>query len=155
VNAATLAHDQVRGLSSVTYGGTLVVSNVAGTVALGQSYPLFSAAGGSGNFSSLTPQLTGGLRWRFDPPSGVLAVVSTNLQPKFVSQVLSGGNLILTAGNGVPGATNYLLASTNLTLPTANWVRLGTNVFDVSGNFSFTNAVNPGMPQRFFLLSSP
>jgi autotransporter-associated beta strand protein len=83
VNASTLGHDTVNGLSDVYYGGTLAVSNLAGTPALGQSFAIFNAAGGSGNFSALAPQLNGGLRWRFDPASGVLSVVSTNLQPKF------------------------------------------------------------------------
>jgi autotransporter-associated beta strand protein len=155
VNASTLGHDTVKGVSALSYGGTLMLSNLAGAPAPGQSFPIFNSTSASGNFSSLTPQLSGGLRWRFDPASGVLSVVSTNLQPKIASIVLSGGNLILQATNGVPGATNFVLASTNLSLPRTNWTRLATNVFDVSGNCSFANAVSPGLPQRFFVISSP
>ena len=156
VNASTLAHDTVKGLSAASYGGTLTVSNLAGTPALGQSFPVFNAASSSGDFSSLAPQLSGGLRWRFNPASGVLSVVSTNLQLKFASVTLLGKtNVILLATNGVPGGTNYVLTSTNLTMLRTNWARLATNVFDVSGNLNFTNAVNANTPEQFFLISVP
>ena len=156
VNAASSGHAAVRGLASVSYGGTLTVSNLAGVPALNQSFPVFSAASTSGNFSSLTPQLTGGLRWRFNPANGVLSVVSTNLQPKFASVTLMGKtNLLMLVTNGVPGATNHMLASTNLILPRTSWTRLATNVFDVSGNLAFTNALSPATPQRFYLISVP
>jgi autotransporter-associated beta strand protein len=153
VNASILANDTVRGLSSVSYGGTLVVSNLSGTPATGQSFALFSARGAGGNFSSLTPQLTGSVRWRFDPASGVLSVVATNSQPRFAAFNRAGTNLVMQVANGAPGVTNYVLTSTNLARPRTNWTRLATNVFDLSGNFTFTNAVSPATPQRFFLIS--
>lgn len=156
VNAATLEHDLVTGLSNVNYGGgVLVVSNLAGTPALGQSYQLFNAAASSGNFRSITPQLTNGLRWRFDPASGVLSAVSTASQPDFADVGLSGANVVLQVENGAPGVTNYLLGSTNPALPLVNWTRLGTNVFDVSGNATFTNAPSAGWMQQFYLISVP
>jgi len=40
-------------------------------------------------------------------------------------------------------------------LPRTNWARLATNVFDVSGRCSFTNAASPGVAQGFFLIASP
>lgn len=154
VNASTLARDTVKGLSAANYGGTLVVSNLAGTPALGQSFAIFSAAGASGNFNALAPQLTGGLRWRFDPAGGVLSVVSTNSQPKFASiTLLDKTNLLMLVTNGTPGVINYVLASTNPALPRTNWTRLSTNVFDVSGNLAFTNAMNLNTAQKFFQIS--
>jgi len=140
----------VQSLSTASYGGTLVVSNLAGTPSSGQSFQLFSAAGASGNFSSLTPQLSGGLRWRFDPASGMLSVVSTASQPQIAGVYRSGSNLVLQVVNGAPGVTNYVLSSTNLALPLANWTRLATNVFDVGGNAGFTNAIAPGTLERFY-----
>lgn len=153
LNSATSAHDLVTGLSNVIYGGTLVVSNLAGTPALGQSYQIFNAAGGSGNFSSLTPQLTNGLRWRFAPPSGVLSVVSTASQPQIAGVNQSGTSVVLQVVNGAPGVTNYLLTSTNLALPLTNWTRVETNVFDVSGNGVFTNAVSSGASVMFYAIA--
>jgi hypothetical protein len=47
------------------------------------------------------------------------------------------------------------LAATNVALPVSNWVSVGTKQFDAAGNFSFTNAIVPGIPQRFFRLEVP
>ena len=155
VNASTLAHDIVPGITTANYGGTLTVSNLAGTPTLGQSFQIFSAADSSGNFSSITPQLSGGLRWRFDPASGALSVVGTNLQPRFSSLALEANNLVFFVTNGVPDATNYVLMATNLALPRGNWTRLATNLFDAGGNLAFTNAISPAIPGRFYLISIP
>lgn len=153
LNAATSAHDLVTGLSNVVYGGTLVVSNLAGTPSLGQSFQLFNAAGFGGNFSSLTPQLSNGLRWRFTPASGVLSVVSTASQPQFAGVGFNGANLVLPVVSGAPGVTNYLLDSTNLSLSLTNWTRVGTNVFDVSGSEVFTNTVSSGASLMFYVIA--
>jgi autotransporter-associated beta strand protein len=155
VKASTLAHDTVQGLSSISYGGTLIVSNLAGTPALGQNYPVFNAAGSSGEFSSLTPQLTGAIRWRFNPASGVLSVISTNQQPRFASAALfSRTNFVFSVTNGVPGFTNYVLVATNIATPFANWVPLATNVYDAGGTLTFTNPLSTGAGQKFFLIST-
>jgi hypothetical protein len=49
----------------------------------------------------------------------------------------------------------YLLASTNIAMSFSNWTRLLTNQFDNSGNFNFTNAMNPDSPQNFYRLQLP
>ena len=72
--------------------------------------------------------------------------------PKFSAPLLSGGNLILTGTRGVPGGDYSILSSTNLGLPIASWTLLGSNVFDASGNFSFTNSIDPAKPQQFYLI---
>jgi hypothetical protein len=72
----------------------------------------------------------------------------------FTEQRLSGTNVILS-GVGHPGGTYIVLLSTNLSLPPANWQRITTNSFDsVTGQFSFTNAIDPENPQEFFRLQS-
>lgn len=154
VNAATSGHDLVQGVTSVNYGGTLIVNNLGGTPALGQSFQLFSAASSSGNFASLTPQLAGGLRWKFEPLSGTLAVVSSTSQPVIAGVALAGSHAVLLVTNGPPGGTSYLLGATNLALPMTNWTRLATNVLDASGSGYFTNALPPGLPQRFYRVSA-
>jgi fibronectin-binding autotransporter adhesin len=150
LNASTLAHDAVQGLSNVTYGGTLVVSNLAGSPALGQSFQIFSAGTGSGNFSSTTPNPGPFLRWRFDPGSGVLSVISSTWPPWIADATLSATNFVLQVTNGVPGATNYVLSSTNLVLPLASWSRVKTNIVGAGGSYLFTNAINANLPQRYF-----
>jgi autotransporter-associated beta strand protein len=156
INASTLAHDSVNGLSVANYGGSLIVSNLAGTPSLGQSFPIFSAAGSSGGFTSISPQLTGALRWKFNTANGMLSVISTNSQPRFARvSLVAGPGLLLSVTNGVPGSTNYLLATTNLALPRTNWTRVATNLFDVGGNLALTNAIPPAPPLRFFQLMTP
>jgi autotransporter-associated beta strand protein len=154
VNAATSGHDLVQGVTSVSYGGTLVVSNLAGTPVLGQSFQLFSAASASGNFASLTPPLAGGLRWKFEPLSGTLSVVSSASQPVITHVAIVGGNVVFLVTNGLPGGTSHLMGSTNLALPMADWTRLATNKFDVSGNCFFTNAASLAAPPQFYRISA-
>jgi autotransporter-associated beta strand protein len=155
VKASTQAHDTIQGLSGVSYGGTLMVSNLAGTPTVGQSYPIFNSTNASGDFASLTPQLTGAVRWRFNPANGILSVISTNQQPRFAGSQRSGSTLVLSVTNGVPGGTNYVLATTNLALPKTSWSRVATNLFDAGGGYNWTNMINPPPPtQRFFILST-
>jgi hypothetical protein len=45
--------------------------------------------------------------------------------------------------------------TTNLGLPANAWTCIATNQFDATGNFIFTNAVNPDAPQTFYLLQLP
>jgi len=85
---------------------------------------------------------------------GSLEVVGLS-QPKIASITVSGTNIIVSGSNGPPNAFYAVLASTNVTLPLSNWVSLVTNQFDSSGNFSFTNAVLPGEPQRYFRIRTP
>src|SRR5439155_19015372 len=66
LNAATGASDLIRGLTSVTYGGTLILSNLSGTVSASNVFKLFSASSYNGAFASipLTPSTPGpGLAW--------------------------------------------------------------------------------------------
>jgi len=83
---------------------------------------------------------------------------STNSVPApvwmFTSQILSGTNLVL-GGTGHPGGVYRILTSTNISLPMINWNQIGTNTFDaVTGEFSFTNAINSSSPQLFYRLQS-
>lgn len=43
-----------------------------------------------------------------------------------------------------------MLTATNVTLPLSNWVSIATNQIDANGNFLFTNAITPGVPQQFY-----
>ena len=64
VNAATGASDLVTGATTLTFDGTLTVTNVAGTLAAGDSFTLFSAGSYIGSFSTITlPSLAPNLVW--------------------------------------------------------------------------------------------
>ena len=81
---ATGTNDLVRGLTSVTYGGTLTLSNLAGTITALNAFKLFSAASYRGAFAALTPARPGqGLDWNTNTlaADGTLRVVSTSPAP--------------------------------------------------------------------------
>jgi fibronectin-binding autotransporter adhesin len=146
-------NDVVTGLTGVTYGGSLVVSNsgaaplVASTV-----YKLFnSAAPGTGNFSSVTVLPSGSAT--FNPSTGELTISSTGSvtlnPPKF-----SGGNLILT-GTGAPGSAYSILTTTNIATPVSLWTTNVSGIIDGSGALSNAIPVSISEPTRFFRLRQP
>ena len=66
-----------------------------------------------------------------------------------------GTNLIFAGSGGPAGGINYLVATTNLALPSSQWARIATNKFDLTGNYTITNAIPAGVPQRFYRISLP
>jgi hypothetical protein len=156
LNAIAGTGDQLDA-SSFIYGGALTVTNMAGTLAAGQSFQLFVGDTYSGNFTVTNlPPLGAGLAWSNSLAANgalqVLAIVKP--QPVFTRAVLSGVNLVLGATNGVTGQPCVLLASTNLAAPLNQWIPVLTNAF-VNGNFSATNEINPNSAPCFYRLKLP
>jgi hypothetical protein len=78
----SLTSDRVTGVSTLAYGGTLTVSNLAGTLTNGQAFQRFSATSYSGNFAATNlPALDPSLAWVWSPASGTLAVTSAASPP--------------------------------------------------------------------------
>lgn len=154
LNAQTLTCDLVRGVSNVLYGGTLFVTNVAGALAGGQVFQLFSAANGSGNFAAISPSSPGpNLAWSFNPANGSLSIVS--LPPPQITQVgLGPGNTFAISGTGPAGQAYRILAATNLAMPINAWAEAGTGIFN-GGVFSFTDDMATNSPQRFYRAVTP
>jgi rhamnogalacturonan endolyase len=158
VESSPLTNNAVKVSGNLTEGGTLNVTNI-GALALadGDSFKLFNAGSYGGAFANMIlPPLPAGLGWNTNGlnTSGVLSVVVT-AEPVFGSVTLTTGGLSLSGSGGVADANFYLLAATNLAMPLTNWTRVLTNQFDAGGNFSFTNAINPNVPQTFYLLQLP
>jgi len=145
------SNDEIQGLTGVTYGGSLVVSNTSATpLTVGSVFKLFnSASPGSGNFSSVTLQPVGTAT--FNPVTGELTITSV-APPAFNSPVLSGGNLILTGTGGTPGAGYTLLTTTNLL---SAWTTNTQSTFSGTGTFSNSIPVNSSQPEQFFRLRTP
>jgi autotransporter-associated beta strand protein len=125
LNATTGTNDLVRGLTSVTYGGALTVSNLTGTITASSAFELFSAKSYRGAFAAITPASPGqGLAWNTNTLStdGTLRVVSTT--PVTVTRTASGSLLTLFWPADHIGWR--LQAQTN-----SNAVGLGTNWLDV------------------------
>ena len=153
VDKGTSVADVVQA-NSVTYGGTLVVSNVSATpLAGGEVFQLFNVSGSkAGNFSSVVVLPATGLSGTFNPGTGQVTI-SSAAPPQFNSTAVSGGNLILS-GTGTPNGTYSILTSTNVAAPLATWVTNSVGSF--SGNGTFSNAIPVGgNGQRFFLLKTP
>ena len=76
INKNSVTSDQLFCSGTLTLGGTLSVSNLAGTLAAGDSFTLFQAGSIGGAFSAYSlPALASGLRWKTSSLSqGVLAV---------------------------------------------------------------------------------
>jgi autotransporter-associated beta strand protein len=139
---------------TITYAGTLSVTNIGGTLQLGDSFKLFNGAY-AGSFDSLAlPPLGANLGWSNSlSVNGAISVVATVVPvPGINSFLQSGGNLVFSGTNGPASGAYYVLTSTNLSLPLSNWTVLSTNSFDASGNFSVTNPIVGGGPPGFFIL---
>jgi autotransporter-associated beta strand protein len=160
LNATAATNDVVKTFSSVTFSGTLVVSNVSGTPAAGRTFKLFEATGYSGSFSTVSlptladPNLAWTNRLATDGTIAVFSTAPAN-PPVFSSVGTDGNNLIMSGSNGTANASYYLLTATNVALPMTNWSRLATNQFDVNGGFSLTNAIDPAKAQLFYRLRLP
>ena len=156
VNAGTGGRDQVVGLSSVSYGGTLVVSNVAGMVTNRQTFQLFSAASRNGTFSAVSAAGSQpGLTWNFNPTNGVLmASVSVALTPPHLTWTASRTNLELSwpadhLGWTVLQQTNNLVKG--LSRNTNDWMRVAGS----SAANQISIQINQASPAGFYRLVYP
>ncbi|HEY3861591.1 MAG TPA: hypothetical protein VGO59_06845 [Verrucomicrobiae bacterium] len=158
VNETAKTGSQISGATAITYGGTLIVSNLAGTFASEDSFKLFTALSYGGAFATIVPATPGpGLAWnQATLANGTLSVIAASVPPAIGTVVLSGGNLIISGRNntGTGGGSFDLLSSANLTTPLTNWTVSASGTFDGSGNFSVTNAIGAG-PSQFYILREP
>ncbi len=139
---------------TLTYGGTLNVTNLSGALAAGDSFKLFNASAYAGSFSTTNlPALGNGLVWDTSAlTNGILNVVSKPA-PYIAGFSLSGTNLVFSGTNGWANGIYELLTSTNVALALTNWTAIATNTFDSNGQFNLTNGINPDAPQQFYILS--
>jgi hypothetical protein len=141
----------VLGFASATYAGSLVVSNLSGTLTNGQSFQILSA-GGTGSFASITPAPGGGLNWSFNAASGVLSAASSIASnPTNITFTISGSTMSLAWPADHLG---WLLQSQTNSLNTG----LGTNWADWPGSAAVTGtnlAINPANPTVFYRLRHP
>lgn len=158
VNKTTgIANDKVLGLTSVTIGGTLMINNLGSALAAGDAIQLFGATNYSGSFESIVPATPGsGLQWDTSTllTDGTLRVKGT-VVPQIGTTKVSNGNFVFSGSGGTPNGGYTVLSQTNLAQPLADWAIVGTGNFDGAGAFSFTNAIAPGTPHRFFLIRVP
>ncbi len=151
-------NDQVTADGAIFYSGTLNVSDIgADLLTAGDRFFLFDATPYIGAFTTLNlPPLQPGLAWQNNlSVDGSIEVIAAGGQPGITSIIRSGTNIVFAGTNGPPNANYTVLAATNVALPASNWTSIATRQFDAGGGFSFTNAIAPGIPQRFFRLRTP
>jgi autotransporter-associated beta strand protein len=142
-NGFALASDRVIGLTSVSFGGALIVNNIGpDAITQSSSFQLFNI-GGTGNFTSITPALPPPLSWSFNPATGVLSVNGPQPTLNFVN---NGNSLTFNWVNG-GGFTFKLQAQTN---------SLTTGWFDYpGGGISGVNVpIDRSLGTVFFRLAS-
>lgn len=78
INKAAGTNDVLRVTGLLTYGGSLNVTNLGGTLWAGDSFRLFDAPNYTGSFSATNlPPLPAGFAWQWSPLTGTLSVSAT------------------------------------------------------------------------------
>lgn len=124
--------------AALSQAGNATLTILATPSAVTGTYPL-TLAGTNGTFT-----VTTNFTLTVAPP-----------QPLLASPAFQDGNLVLRGSGGWPGKQYYVLTSTNPALPISQWTSIGTDVFDSSGNFNFTNTSNLLTPRLYYLLQTP
>ena len=143
VNKTGGTKDLITGMSQINYGGTLVISNQAGTLAANDSFKLFNATTYNGAFGAIVPATPGaGLTWNTNQLniSGTLLIGSNvNTNSTNITFSASGGNLNLAWPSDHLGWR--LLVQTNTLGIGTNWVTYpnSTNVTSVAIPITTTN----------------
>jgi autotransporter-associated beta strand protein/T5SS/PEP-CTERM-associated repeat protein len=147
-------NDLVTGATSIAYGGTLVLKNLGGVLAVNDTFKLFNATSYSGSFSAVVSQVYGQtVTWDLSnlTVNGTVRVASAVAAPVTLTPVVGGGLINLTwpvdqIGYRLEVQTNALsvgLSSTWSTWPNS----AATNQVAIP--------VNPANPTVFFRLVYP
>jgi len=154
-NGGSPLADIITVAGPVTYGGTLVITNIGAPLLAGDAFTLVSASGHSGSFSSIVGAPGAGLAYSFT--NGILSVVSASSianNPTNITSSVSGTTLSLSWPADHLGW--FLQSQTNsraigLKAADVNW-------FDLAGSDSATNAtitIDRANPTVFYRLRHP
>ena len=156
LNKSQLTNDALSGLTSLTCGGSLNVTNLGGSLTAGDRFKLYQAMNVQGLFAATNlPALAPGLGWNLDAASGWLSVVqSISLIPPSVGWNLNGSNLSLSWPTDHVGWR--LLVQTN---QLANGISLNPYDWDTVPGSIQTNQlilpIDPSRAQEFYRLVFP
>ena len=150
----TGASDKIIVTNNLVLGGILNVTNAAGFGA--GTYTLITYGGLSGTLPVVGSKPAGySCTVNTNTAGQVRLVVQVQTPPVFGSIKVTGTNVAFSGTGGPTNVPYYVLNSTNLAQPLAGWTRLATNLFNSTGGFSFTNALNTNAPQSFYRLQLP
>ena len=159
LNKIAATNDVLRGITTLTYGGTLSLSFTPGSLAVNDSFRLFYAAGYTGAFTNIVPGSPGpGLAWDTSllTINGTIRVGTATSTPPTITKVgVSGSTLVFEGSGGTAGATYYVLSSTNIETAVGTWTRLATNQFTPAGTFTFSTPFLLNSSRRFYMIQVP
>lgn len=139
IDPSQASNNQIRVTGHLALGGKLQIAiNGSSPPSAGQSFKILDATNCSGGFDAIFP-LAAGTNLLWDTTTlaldGTLRTVAGTL-PQFSSYQLRSNILSFRGTGGNPNTTYYLLFGTNLDVPESQWLRVSTNSFDSTGNFS-------------------
>jgi autotransporter-associated beta strand protein len=154
INKTAATNDLVTGVTTLTYGGTLVLKNLGGELAVNDTFKLFDATSYNGSFANVVSQTVGQtVTWDLSnlTVDGTVRVASAVAAQVTLTSVVNGNTIDLSwpvdqLGWRLEVQTNSLavgLANNWVTVPNS------TNVTSVSV------PVVPGNPAVFFRLVFP
>lgn len=154
ISKTPFTNDFLRVTGTFNRSGTLVVTNVSGDLAPGDTFSLYQAGTLSGGFTStVLPPLNPGLGWDTSGLStGVVSVVATAL-PAFTSMVPSAEAFTL-GGTGAASQSYTLEAATNLNAPIF-WQSVTNVIAGTNGGFELLDLDATNHPQRFYRIVAP
>ncbi|HTV63714.1 MAG TPA: hypothetical protein VMH30_14220, partial [Verrucomicrobiae bacterium] len=138
------------GQTGVNYGGTLTVTNLAGTLAQGDTFTVFTPGASAGNFNTIVGSPGAGLAYSFT--NGVLNVVkgtagnSTNITYRVSGNVLTLSWPADHLGWILQMQTNPLSVGLG-----TNWVNVPNSASETSTNIT----ISPSNPTVFYRLMYP
>lgn len=145
--------------SQLTYGGTLVLTNIgAEALAAGDSFTVFAAPSYAGTFSGIVPPSPGPfLAWDTSSlaVNGSIKIVAVTLSPPVITGItVAGTNVTITGTNGTAGQGFTVRSSMDVGAPLGTWSVIYSNWFG-GNSFNFTFPINPAEAERFYRLSVP
>lgn len=114
LNKALNTYDAVA-CSSVSYDGTLAVTNLGGALNPGDAFPIFQAGSFAGSFFEITGSPGPLMEWSFNPTNGVLSVIGLEPPPPYQysagitfpgynrAETLTNIPLLVVLGTNIPG----------------------------------------------------
>ena len=139
INKTAATADKVQGVSTLTYGGTLTLTNLSGILTNGDTFTLFAATNYSGSFASaVLPTLATNLAWDLSNLSvnGSLTVAAfTGVNPRVtwpanLTATAVATNQIAVSWSAASDATSYVLSRDGVAIATltgTSWKDNGLN----------------------------
>jgi fibronectin-binding autotransporter adhesin len=134
--------------STINYGGTLTIVNLAGTLAPGDSFKLFNVLNRSGSFSQVIFQ-DDTLEGQFDPATGVFSIKGMANEPTTISFSFGSGSLSI---NWPESHKGWVAQSNSVDVAnSAAWF----DIADSQNDTKLQISVNPAAPKVFYRLRMP